>query len=57
MLIVNERARAPYLRVIICNSLTNTSLSIKSDVYEAFVNYSEFIRIYLRKFHERGPLY
>ncbi len=61
MLIVNERARAPYLRKI----GTYTCLTIKSDVYEAFVNpeesfregpfYAQIIRnllIYLRMFHE-----
>ncbi len=68
MLIVNECARAPYLRMIICNSLTYTCLTIKSEVCEAFVNPEDFEKVcfmrkllriysYLRKFHEWGPLY
>ncbi len=60
MLIVNERARATYLRIIGIHQ--HTHLTIKSEVYEAFVNpevgsfYTQItlnLLLYLM-FHERG---
>ncbi len=63
MFIVNERARAPYLRMIGIHS--HTRLTIKSDVYDAFMNpgksfgeglfYGQitlYLLTYLCKFHE-----
>ncbi len=47
MLIVNERAREPYLRMIGIHY--HTCLTIKSDVYEAFVNPEESF--------QEGPFY